>query len=576
MNTLFKFQLGHEYATCAEGYDAIGRNYAFEYFSFLDEPGCIGMRYENLPQHRLAMYAKKPVRMLIGASAGKYALTFLFYDGEHGRAFFDIPNSDHGPFDILVNGEVAAHNVITRRGQEYVLTTVFESTSERIEVELRPAKGADFILNTLELEALDGGKLLPLFPNQPRDFVSDASALGDEPAIEPMDRIRELADFICSKQQKNGYIGDAWGGNPDGTENLSGVAQVLYASAFPVRALLAAYELTGEERYRDAALTAVDMIIDEQLPNGAFLDHLTGIPVANRSEEEVEHMVKYDRKPISDVGSVIQEICIASHYADGIRKERFINSVKAYSDGWASRSQTVNGAFTDGQGLGDTIYSVATATMITAHTLIYAVTGEEKYLKIAEDAGRYLLLDFAKDGSVYGRLCETYATTYPAELFHKYAFGHLFYLEEGLITLALHTKDEELRTRINKAITARAIGEEGFMKLIRSGDVWFPLRDNWTDAKQVGTVQTVTRVSRLVPDNKELREFEEGMLKMMCTPTPAKRLGIKYDRADVPKGISPMSTLAALSLESTGQAVLSLAEYLKPGIIYLAEDKYSL
>jgi len=195
-------------------------------------------------------------------------------------------------------------------------------------------------------------------------------------------------------------------------------------------------------------------------------------------------------------------------------------------------------------------------------------------LKVAEDAVRYLLLDYEEDGSFYGRLCETSETTYTARVFSPEAFGHHFYIEEGMISTALHTKDDELRGQINKAIQNRVFGQEGIMPLLKPGATWFPIKDQWDNAKEVGTVQTITYALRRNPDQEQLREFFANALRLICTPTPAKRLGIKYHPAERPMGVYGQCTLKACCLEATGQAVLSLAEYLKPGIIYLAHDKY--
>jgi len=349
-STLFKFHLGHHLGKTEEGYEAISVNFHHDYFYFTDGVSLICNRYESSPLRRRCIAAAHPVKMLIGATPGKYVLTFTFYDGEHGRNLFDIKKSDHGPFDVLVNGEQVAHNVMTRKRQEYRLTIYVENTSERIEIEMRPAEGADFVLNVLELEELDGGKLLPVFPDQPRDFICDESAFGEETALEPMERIRELANFICGLQQENGYIGDTWGESKEGT----GGTQVNYASSFPVRALLAAYELVGEKRYLEAALRAVDVIVGEQMPNGAFWDNIRGKATAARTTEKIKQILtdRWTRKPISDTGSVVQEICVAAHYAQGEEREKLICSAKKYADSWAAYCQTVNGAFYDGAGMG--------------------------------------------------------------------------------------------------------------------------------------------------------------------------------------------------------------------------------
>ena len=114
-------------------------------------------------------------------------------------------------------------------------------------------------------------------------------------------------------------------------------------------------------------------------------------------------------------------------------------------------------------------------------------------------------------------------------------------IPEGTAPPIIEGSDEELREKINKAMTARALGQKGFMQLVKSGDVWFPIRDNWTNAKQVGSVQTVTRALRLNPENEQLRELAANMIKVVCTPTPAKRLGINYDPATRPLGVSTLS-----------------------------------
>lgn len=560
MKKLFKLQLCNALARVEDGYKPLPPNYTYPYAIAANSFTVLNFRYENSPVREHCMHSVKTCLILVGVSQGKYAYTFTFYDRE----------SNHGPFDILVNGKPVISGILTRAGEESRITAVCEAEYDRLDVTLLPQKGADCILNAFELDALDGGGLKDVFPGQPSDFSGGIAALEKADKLAPLDRIRVLADWICDQRQPDGYIGDVWGAN----ENGGGGTPVLYASSFPVRALLAAYALLGEKRHYDAAMRVIDLIVSEQLPNGAFLDHHTGVPTCRLTPEKQMDYITNARKPMSDVGSVIAAILTAAHYADGERRTLYTNSAKAFADGWAVRARMISGAFSDGQGLGDSVYSVATAIQATAHALLYRVSGEEKYLEVAERAIKYLLNDYRPDGSLYNRVPDlTWESTYLARLYPNYAFGHLYYIEEGLITTCMHTHDESLKARIQEALTARALGDKGFMKLVCKEDIWFPLQDTWNNAKQVGTVQTVNYLCHLHPENEALDAFRRRMLDVLCAPALSQRLGVGYPSSRAPKGFWRDGTLVQLSIEASSQAVLALAEKIKPGIMYLAEGK---
>ena len=91
-----------------------------------------------------------------------------------------------------------------------------------------------------------------------------AGTLGSKDAI--LERVNELAGLLISLQSK-GYSGACWGYNFDWQARrlflFPKFTPTVVATNFCATALMNAYEITGEQKYLDIALTAADFIIKD-------------------------------------------------------------------------------------------------------------------------------------------------------------------------------------------------------------------------------------------------------------------------------------------------------------------------
>ena len=153
---------------------------------------------------------------------------------------------------------------------------------------------------------------------------------------------------------------------------------------------------------------------------------------------------------------------------------------------------------------------VATGTQGMSFCALHAATGEEKYLKIAENAALSLLDHWLEDGRpihCHHEQDRTYTQNVTS-------FGDIFYYHEAILWVAHHTRDEALRERIRQVYHWHIFGEKGLLQA-RVQEVWWPVGHPWTNSKAAGMPLVylgytdlmgwdrqaiLTPVSRLTPD----------------------------------------------------------------------------
>jgi hypothetical protein len=84
---------------------------------------------------------------------------------------------------------------------------------------------------------------------------------------ETKEKIKELAELLLSLQSKGNYSGACWGYNFDWQARrlflFPKFTPTIVATNFCATALMAAYEITKEERYLNAALSSADFVIND-------------------------------------------------------------------------------------------------------------------------------------------------------------------------------------------------------------------------------------------------------------------------------------------------------------------------
>jgi hypothetical protein len=204
-------------------------------------------------------------------------------------------------------------------------------------------------------------------------------------------------------------------------------------------------------------------------------------------------------------------------------------------------------------------YSVATGTQGMSFCALYAITGEEKYLKIAERAVRFLLENWQPDG----RPIHHHHALDKAEVVPVTDFGDIFYYHEAILWVWHWTKDEALKEKIRQVYDWHIKGSKGLLASQQQG-VWWPLTDPWTNSKAAAMPLVFLEYDRSMQHDAEVAQAVQRATRLLCDPEMADRIGIFCD---------PEMPWGAFATTATGFGGLTLAEQIRPGVIYLKSEQ---
>jgi len=548
MSVIVSLQFGNVYQRRAPGFVLLSRLYTSPYYLWLTSVAERASLNVEDPLLEGFVQGTQPTEFWIGLPDGTYSLSITCHE----------PLEEHGPFTVKANGVSVLGDVVIKAGSVRKESFQARSRDGILCLKFAPSAGKDFIINALVIEGPAGVRPQPVFKSAPPITLPDRKELvtraGD---ADPKMTLRQICDWLIEHRRADGFMG-----------GVEGIYAQWYTVSMPIRALLAGYDILADRRYLETALTTLDLFVDEQLPNGAFEGVFRGKATAQLSDTELEQSLK-TRLPMSDIGSMVSALAAGSCYAAQPRKERYLKSVRHFCDDWAMKFQQPSGAFTDGQWFPDIrIYSCATAIEAATFSLAHAVTGNARYLKVAADAIQYLLSDWREDGSMVGRGPHWFVRSGQPFVLEPLYFGDIWYYDEGFITTSLHADDEAFRRRIDTAMGWRVFGARGLLQALE-GKVWWPIQDTWDNAKSIGMVQTLLYARTHEMGTPALEEALADMRRFLCVPEYRRRLGIMPDDTEHPASVYGYQTWSGMSMESTGFAGMTLAEMIKPGVIYL-------
>ncbi|MCX5659679.1 MAG: hypothetical protein NTW19_08155 [Planctomycetota bacterium] len=544
------FQFANSYAKREPGYRFAPGIYADPCFGWMDPVGNNANRNSVRPVLEGYTHSNQPAAFDMGLPEGTYRVVVTLY----------AKDRRHGPFCVKADGEIVLRDLEAPAGKIVRRSFHGRAKGGRLHLEFWPHMGKDFLVNTLEVFARRRVKLIPLFKSAPSAKVPSRPELMHQASDAPRRALRHVCDWLVARCPADGYLGDVWNGG----------ARYSYTLAMPVRALLAGYDILGDAKYRAAAVRALDAIADEQLPNGAWDCVLHGRAVKRWSPGEVEHISKHGRLPMSDIGSVVATLAIGSQYAPPAARKRYQLAVRRFCDDWASRFQLPSGGFTDGQwhGYEKKIYSCATAIQAAVHSLAWRITGQASYQRIAQRAIEFLLRDCRPDGRMLGRGPHWYFRDGKPFVLETLHFGDQWYYDEGFITTWHHAAPSPFRDKTRVALENRVHGSAGLLKAM-DGNVWWPNQDIWNNAKSVGIAQTLLFVREFGATSPRLEAALVDATRLIRTPACAARLGVMVDDAERPASLHGLMTWGGMANEATGFAGMTLAEAIKPGVLYL-------
>lgn len=484
---------------------------------------------------------------------GEFLLGLDDDDYEVEVAFGD-PNYAQGPFNVYAQGELVVERLKTQRGGLVTRTFAARVTEQRLRLKFVAVDGAPFFAVTSVIvrgkQQLQDHRVWPEAPKESIPTPTELEAAGEP---NPRGALEACCEWLLDNRREDGFLCQ------NSTE--------WYRASYPIRTLLAGYDIFGKTEYLDAVTVCLDKLLGEQLPNAAWSSGYSGIPVSERSETQIQKAMDGTTNT-ADVGCISSCLAIAYPYVDDDRQKAYSAALKRYADEYAIRWQLPSGGFTNGRWSGKdmtTPYSVAAGTQGMSFCGLYVISGERKYLEIAQRAVEFLLDNWQEDGRpIHHHHAQD--TTQVLDLTDAGDMGSVFYYYEALLWVWNWTDDEALKERIGRVCAWHVEGEKGLLRA-REHEVWWPLGHPWGNAKQGGMPLIIFEHDRHTRDNTEVREAARRCAVFLSHADFAKRIGVRCD---------PGMPWGRHSMQATGFAGLSLAELVEPGVTFLKSEKAAL
>lgn len=500
----------------------------------------------------------------IGLPAGEYCIRTTYFD----------PNWDWRPFPIVI-GSTSAHAPIGT-GTSYLQESIQPEKGQVVTKEylISHTGGVLFIgfpekffINGLELLGEEGTILFPLYPEAPDDQLPEPFRQGMPKEETLTETLTTLCDWICESRQPDGFIGD-----------FEGEQRLWYTSSYPIRTLMEGYARTGQQRYYDAAEKLLDLLVSEQMPEGGFTQSYRGQITAELTEAELAEVREKHWMNLADVGSMVAALAVSCYYSSGEKKARYCDAVRHYLDDWALRYRRPEGGFTNGWVLhpAQKIYSVSTATTALSLALFYQLTGEEKYLRYAEDAAVFLADKWQEEGRNFNYI---YDGTYPGVDHYQDVneFGDGFYTMEALSAVLWITNREEIRKCLFTSLKKYLFGSAGLLKLL-GNQAWWELQNNWHNSKSAGNpillydfLHFGSQFGATAEEMHTVRQAYENCMQFLMNPACRAMLGIAVSdpQGEYPFSVHSIQSWSGCAAAATGFAGISILHALHPGSIYL-------
>lgn len=551
---VYRFKFGGVDQASVEGYVPVTRLYSSDHFMWISP-----VTNKMVPEAAspiLQEYLTGPEgEFLVGLQSNDYTVTVTMSDGK----------SAHGPFAVLVQGKVVDAAVHLSAGEVLQRSYKAHVTDGRLRLRFQAGTGQTFVVNAMTIEGPPGARKTRLFPDAPSDVLPARDTMMRSPAADPKQVLRTYSDWLLAHRLPNGFIGDA-------EFNGQRSHDYWYTSSFPIRTMLASYEILGDEKYLDAATTLLDKLVSEQLPNGGFTQSYRGKPTSAMTQSEIDDIVHHQWINMADIGSIVMALGAAIHDVHGERAAMYTKALQHYCDDWAQQYQLPTGAFTNGveSGVVQTKpYSVATATEAGAFAVAYSVTHEERYRKTARRAADFLLDNWQPDGRPIAILHYTQRDGKPyAQPITQ--FGDTFYYNDGLLAAYGQINDSAFRLRVQKVLGWQIFGSQGLLKSIGSQS-WFPLQDTWNNSKSAGMPLAFIAYERMHPTG-QVRKTIAVLQAFLSQSDAARSIGVMQPEPDGPWGGHSLQSWAVCNMAATGFAGMSTAEIIRPGSVYRQTD----
>lgn len=563
MKLLAKFDFGNEGTYADEGYIKVERLFNDPCYMWVNELRNKWFAGEKRSPFRDVVYQKRG-EFRLGLTKGRVRIMLFFSD----------PSEEHAPFPVYFS-KVEAHKPILCAEKTYALVNVTSDTEKVTKTEaefdfdggvLAISFPSPFFISGLELYG-DGCELARIYDEAP---VWELPSMAEFEKAEPLskeDMLKRICDYFLESRTPDGFVGD-----------FEFNKKLWYTTSYPIRTWLCGYELFGEKKYLDACENILDKFISEQMPEGSFTQVFRNQKTVDLTEEQLQNIRENNWMNLADVGSMVAALTASCKYVGAERKEKYLAAAKRYIDDWAMRYRQDCGGFTNGWVCrpAEKIYSVSTASTALTCAFLFELTGEKRYLDVAESAVLFMAKDWNDDGRM---IHYVYDRMYPGHDFYQNAgeFADGFYTAETLSAVLAISKNDEVRRTVFGALKKYLFGSVGLFEL-KKGLPWWKLQNIWHNSKSAGNPIFMLDFIRLGKEfgasENELARAEKELAiceKFLCVPEYSYRLGVlmKAPDGEYPFSNHAIQCWSGCSVAATGFCGIAVADMLKENIIYL-------
>lgn len=447
-----------------------------------------------------------------------------------------------GPVSIFANGELVAPEIETDAGEFVDVQFSPAVIDNRIEIRLETAYCRTFALNGAAMFLPGRAQVVPRFP--PLADRDEIQAVRPDATVNERKRaraaLRAYAEYLLRERTTEGCF--ALSGN-------------WYESSYPVRTLLAAADILKEPRFREAAFECLDRFVEEQHEDGSWASQFFG---RRSCEAALAVSLENLSRNLADVGTVAVCLPVAAGSADPARREAYRSAAIRYAETQVLPAQLESGAFPNGLYLGTHFphpYSVATGVQATNLSVLFAVTGDRRYLVAAERAAVFLARSIQADGAL---LMYPHDEATPKHLAPD-RLGDIFYVIEGLFYV-YHYADPVTRDEIREALD-RYFEAPGGLSSWREPATWMSAGNTWENAKRAGVLFLLSEYLTIRKPTPAQRQWLSAAIAALEDPRTSRAAGVRA---------APEGHFGRHCFVATGFAGLGMAHLVNSKSIYPA------
>ena len=267
---LYCFDFGGAFQDVAPGYIPVSRVYHSPRYLWIDNVREVERMNVKDPLRRDFVGGPKG-EFWIGLDNGDYTITLILGDSREAK----------GPFDIYLQNQIVKEDIKLESAKftEYSFPVKIEN--QKLMLKLLAEKDKEFAINGLVISGSSSKSVRRIFEDAPLEILPSVDEVMSQGSTDTRGALKSMCEWLLSHRLANGFLGDYEPGKK--VTNF-----YWYTTAYPIRTLLAGYEIFGDKRYLNAVMKITDVLVGEQLPNGAWQQIFRNKPAKNLTKQEIE------------------------------------------------------------------------------------------------------------------------------------------------------------------------------------------------------------------------------------------------------------------------------------------------